>query len=49
MESPNPDSFAGFLLKNGTPRAELIRMLRGFTGFAEAFRTAGDKLAKTAP
>jgi sulfhydrogenase subunit delta len=48
MESPNPDSFTGFLLKNGTPRADLIRMLRGFTGFAEAFRTASDRLAKTA-
>jgi sulfhydrogenase subunit delta len=48
MESPNPESFAGYLLKNGTPRAELIRMLRGFTGFAEAFRSASDKLGKTA-
>jgi sulfhydrogenase subunit delta len=49
MESPNPDSFAGYLQKNGTSRAELIRMLRGFTGFAEAFRSASDKLEKTAP
>ena len=49
MESPNPDSFSGYLLKNGTPRAELIRVLRGFSGYAEVFRSAGDKLAKTAP
>jgi coenzyme F420-reducing hydrogenase gamma subunit len=49
MESSNPESFAGYLLRSGTPRAELIRMLRGFTGFAEAFRSASDKLGKTAP
>jgi len=48
MEAPNPESFTGYLLKNGTPRADLIRMLRGFTGFAEAFRSASDKLGKTA-
>jgi len=49
MENPNPDSFAGYVLQNGTPRSELIRMLRGITGYAEVFRSAGDKLAKTAP
>jgi coenzyme F420-reducing hydrogenase gamma subunit len=48
MENPNADSFAGYLLKNGAPRADLIRMLRGITGYAEAFRSAGDKLGKTA-
>jgi len=48
MESPNPESFTTYLLKNGTPRAELVRMLRGFTGFAEAFRSASDKLEKAA-
>ena len=46
--SPNPDSFSSYLLKTGTPRSDLIRMLRGFTGYAEAFRSAGDKLEKTA-
>jgi coenzyme F420-reducing hydrogenase gamma subunit len=49
MESPNPDSFAAHLLKNGATQAEIIRMLRGFTGFAEAFRLASDKLGKMAP
>ena len=49
MESPNPESFTAYLLKNGTPRPDLVRMLRGFTGFAEAFRSASDKLGKTAP
>jgi coenzyme F420-reducing hydrogenase gamma subunit len=49
MESPNPGSFADYLLENGTPRADLIRMLRSFTGYAEAFRSVSDKLGKTAP
>jgi coenzyme F420-reducing hydrogenase gamma subunit len=49
MENPNPDSFSSYLLKNGTPRADLIRMFRSFTGYAEVFRSAGDKLGKTAP
>jgi sulfhydrogenase subunit delta len=48
MESPNPDSFASRLLKDGVQRAELVRMLRGFTGYAEAFRSATDKLEKAA-
>jgi len=49
MESPNPDSFATHVLQSGVQRAELVRMLRGFTGFAEAFRSAGDKWEKAAP
>jgi coenzyme F420-reducing hydrogenase gamma subunit len=48
MESPNPESFTSYLLKNGTPRPDLVRMLRVFTGFAEAFRSASDKLGKAA-
>jgi coenzyme F420-reducing hydrogenase gamma subunit len=48
MESPNAESFASYLLKNKTPSPELIRLLRGFTGYAEAFRSVSDKLAKTA-
>jgi coenzyme F420-reducing hydrogenase gamma subunit len=49
MESPNPDSFAAHLLQTGTERAELVRMLRGFTGFAETFRSASNKWEKAAP
>jgi coenzyme F420-reducing hydrogenase gamma subunit len=48
MESPNAESFANYLLKNAMPPPELIRLLRGFTGYAQAFRLASDKLAKTA-
>jgi coenzyme F420-reducing hydrogenase gamma subunit len=48
MESPNPDSFASRLLKDGVQRAELVRMLRGFTGYAKAFRSATDKWEKAA-
>jgi len=49
MEKPNPDSLVGHLLKTGTQRAEVVRLLRGITGFAEAFRSAGDKWERTGP
>jgi hypothetical protein len=49
MEKPNPDSLTAFLQKAGVPPGELVRLLRGFTGFAEAFRSASDKLEKAAP
>jgi coenzyme F420-reducing hydrogenase gamma subunit len=49
MEKPNPDSLTAFLQKAGVPSGELVRLLRGFTGFAEAFRSASDKLEKAAP
>jgi sulfhydrogenase subunit delta len=49
MEKPNPDSLVNHLLKTGTQRADVVRLLRGFTGFAEAFRSASDKWDKTAP
>jgi coenzyme F420-reducing hydrogenase gamma subunit len=49
MESPNPDSFASWLLKDGVQQAELVRILRSFTGYAEAFRSASDKWEKATP
>lgn len=49
MEKPNPDSLTAFLQKAGVPAGELLRLLRGFTGYAEAFRSASDKLEKAAP
>ena len=49
MEKPNPDSLVNHLLKTGTQRADVVRLLRGFTGFAEAFRSASDKWDKPAP
>lgn len=49
METPNPDSLTSHLRKTGVPADELVRLLRGFTGFAEAFRSASEKLEKTAP
>ncbi len=48
MEAPNPDAYGARVLANGTPRAELVRLLRGFTGYADAFRAAGDKFEKPA-
>ena len=51
MEDPNPDSLIAHLQKAGGPGSavpELTRLLRSFTGFAEAFRAASNKLEKTA-
>jgi hypothetical protein len=36
------------LLKDGMQRGDLVRLFREFTGFAEAFRSAGDKWDKPA-
>jgi coenzyme F420-reducing hydrogenase gamma subunit len=46
LEAPNADSWSAQVLKDGTQRAELVRLLRGFTGYAEAFRSASDKWEK---
>jgi len=46
LEAPNTDSWGAQVLKEGTKRGELVRLLRGFTGFAEAFRSASDKWDK---
>jgi coenzyme F420-reducing hydrogenase gamma subunit len=46
MESPNPDSLMNRYASAGTQRSELVRLLRGFTGFQEVFRAASDKLEK---
>ena len=46
MESPNADSLMNRYASSGTQRSELVRLLRGFTGFQEAFRVASDKLEK---
>jgi coenzyme F420-reducing hydrogenase gamma subunit len=48
LEAPNSDSWGAQLLKDGMQRGDLVRLLRGFTGFAEAFRSAGDKWDKPA-
>jgi coenzyme F420-reducing hydrogenase gamma subunit len=47
-EDLNADSLGARLLKDGMQRGDLVRLLRGFTGFAEAFRSAGDKWDKPA-
>jgi hypothetical protein len=49
MEKPNPDSLVSHLLKTGSQRSDVVRLLRGFTGFSEAFRSASDKWDKAAP
>jgi coenzyme F420-reducing hydrogenase gamma subunit len=48
LEAPNADSWAAQVLKDGTQRADMVRLLRGFTGFAGAFRSASDKWEKPA-
>ena len=47
-EDLNADSLGARLLKDGMQRGDLVRLLRGFTGFAEAFRSASDKWDKPA-
>jgi coenzyme F420-reducing hydrogenase gamma subunit len=47
-EDLNADSLGARLLKDGMQRGDLVRLLRGFTGFAQAFRSAGDKWDKPA-
>jgi len=47
MESPNADALVGHLVREGADRHQLVRLLRGFTGFAEAFRAASDKWERT--
>jgi sulfhydrogenase subunit delta len=49
MEDPNPDSLTAHLLSIGVPRGHIIQLLRGFTGYADAFRAASEKLEKVAP
>jgi len=46
MESPNADSLMKQYQAQGVQRRELLRLLRGFTGFQGAFRSASDKLEK---
>jgi coenzyme F420-reducing hydrogenase gamma subunit len=48
LAAPNSDSLSAQLLKEGMQRSDLVRLYRGFTGFAEAFRSAGDKWDKPA-
>lgn len=48
MESPNPDPLVAHLLGHGAKQPELVRLLRGFTGYAETFRSASEKLEKPA-
>lgn len=48
LEAPNSDSLSAQLLKDGMQRGDLVRLFRGFTGFAEAFRSASDKWDKPA-
>lgn len=49
METPNADALVSQFGKAGTSGEELVRLLRGFTGYAEAFRSASDKLEKATP
>lgn len=48
MEAANADALSAHLLKVGMQRGDLVRFLRGFTGFAESFRSASDKWEKPA-
>lgn len=47
MESANADSLCQNLLGRGIPRGDLLHLLNGFTGWAEEFRSAAERLEKT--
>lgn len=44
MEASNPDALAEHWMENGIDRGRAQRLLRGFTGNAEVFRAASQKL-----
>ncbi len=46
MESPNAEALVSQLRSAGIPAPVLQRLLRGFTGYAETFRSASDKLER---
>lgn len=48
-ESANPGWLMAYLEKNGARPQELLRLLRGVAGFAEAFRAASDNLERRTP
>jgi sulfhydrogenase subunit delta len=49
MENPNADSLAAHLVKSGVPSRHVVQLLRGFTGYADAFRATSDKLERATP
>lgn len=49
MESANPDSLCQDLVARGIPRSEILRLLNGFTGWAEEFRSAVEKFERASP
>ncbi len=46
-ENSNGDSLAAHLLDIGVPRSQVVQLLRGFTGYADAFRSASEKLERS--
>jgi sulfhydrogenase subunit delta len=46
MESSNPDSLVHQLQANGSSSGEVVRLLRNFNGYADAFRAASEALEK---
>ena len=46
-ENSNADSLAAHLLDIGVPRGQVVQLLRGFTGYADAFRSASEKLERS--
>ena len=46
LDAPNSDSWCAQVMKDGMQRADMVRLLRGFTGFQGAFRSASDRWEK---
>lgn len=48
-ESAKVDNFVDLMQKHGMKKAEVVRLLRGFTGYAGPLRSATEKLERIAP
>lgn len=47
MEAANPDALARYWLGQGQRKDDMLRLLRGITGYADAFRAASEKITQT--
>jgi hypothetical protein len=49
MEYANPDSLLAQFRSQDLPEDAVLRLLRGFTAYADVFRTAGDRVREKQP
>jgi hypothetical protein len=47
MEAPNADTLGQHFLKLGASTEEIVRMIRSFNGYSDAFRIASEKFEES--